>query len=116
MLYCRYCEHHGSVRTMAAHEATCIHNPNRVDEMPEPPVEYPHVPRDHFRKQFERYGSETAQLDAMARHCAHLYNSMKDEQTLRLAAYRDIVQKLSDANPLVSLALSLEEAARDMEE
>lgn len=115
LLYCRYCDYSSSARLMGQHERACSSNPEAIAPATQP-TELGHVASDHFRYQFIRAGDETKQLDALAAHCAYLYNQLQDERRLRLASYHDIVQRLEAASPLTALALSLAEAAREMEE
>lgn len=119
LVYCRWCDTSSVPRSMDEHELACPSNPANVGRPPAPPApprSPGHVANDHFLHQFDRYEAGDARLRAMALHCALLFNQLQDERALRLASYRDIVQKLSDANPLTELALSLEAAACDMED
>lgn len=116
LVYCRYCDHSCSARLMASHEQGCEANPAYVAPPPAPPRKPGHVASDHFLRQFDRYPEGEQRLKAMAAHAAMLYNSLQDEKRLRYVAYLDIVQKLSDASPMTALALSLDEAARELEE
>lgn len=116
LVYCRYCDYSTSARLMAAHEETCEHNPNRVEHPIVRPLPPGHVSADHYLRQFDNGPEGAPRLQAMAAHCAYLYNLLQDERDLRLETCRDIVKKLAEASPLTALALSLEEAAREMED
>lgn len=118
MVYCRWpgCEHSDSARNMSAHEQGCEHNPDFINQPVIPPKGPGHVASNHFLRQFDRYPEGEQRLKAMAAHAALLYNQLQDEKRLRLASYRDIVGRLSDASPFTELALSLDAAAREMEE
>lgn len=115
-VYCRYCDFSSSARTMTAHEQGCTKNPDYVPQPVMSPRLPGHVASDHFLRQFDRYPEGEQRLKAMAAHAAMLFNRLQDEKALRLASYRDIIERLEVASPMTALALSLDAAAREMEE
>lgn len=75
---------------------------------------------EYFLREFAKYPEgherETAMATYFSRVLKASQKALEDEKALRLAAYRDIVQRLENASPFTALALSLDQAARDMEE
>lgn len=67
----------------------------------------PHVPKDHFLRQFDRYPEGEERLAAATAHCAHLLNSLGDETHAHIETVQKTLDALCEASPIARLARDL---------
>lgn len=76
----------------------------------------PHVPKDHFLRQFDRFTEGEDRLAAAAAHCAHLFNALTDERAQHTETLRSTLDALCEASPVARLARDLADQLHERRE
>ena len=73
----------------------------------EVPPPHPTFPPDYFNRQFDRYPEGEERFAAVSAHAAYLLTTLHKERAEHNKRLSDILDKLTEANPLVALAVDL---------